>query len=142
MPPVGDPALGHPASRARLSRPSAPAPLAVTIAVDGCLLACAVLMALADARWWIFLMPLGVGAVILAVYGRKAATALGIRSREETPRGWLTAMGAAGGLAGVLAAHTGRYAGLVIVAYLTCGHIVERMAWTRFRASSQIAEER
>jgi hypothetical protein len=63
----------------------APAPLPITIAVDGCLFVCAVMMAFADARWWIFLMSLGVGGVIITVYGRRAAAALGIRSRDETP---------------------------------------------------------
>lgn len=130
-----DPALGHPAARVRPWRPSAPAPISVTIAVDACLFACAGLMALADAPWWSFVLPLVLGAAILIVYGWRAATALGIRSRDETPRGWLIALAVPGGLAGALAAHAGRYAGLVIVAYLACAHIGERIIWSRFRAA-------
>jgi uncharacterized membrane protein HdeD (DUF308 family) len=99
-------------------------------------------MALADAPWWSFVLPLILGAAILIVYGRKAATALGIRSRDETPRGWLMALAVPSGLAGVLAAHTGRYAGLVIMAYLAFAHIAERIVWARFRASSQMVGER
>jgi uncharacterized membrane protein HdeD (DUF308 family) len=104
----------------------------VTIAVDACLFACAGLMALADAPWWSFVLPLVLGAAILIVYGWRAATALGIRSRDETPRGWLIAWAVPGGLAGALA---GRYAGLVIVAYLACAHIGERIIWSRFRGA-------
>jgi uncharacterized membrane protein HdeD (DUF308 family) len=115
----------------------------VTIAIDACLFACAGLMALADAPWWSFVLPLVPGAAILIVYGRRAATALGIRSRDETPAGWLIALAVLGGLAGALAAHAGRYAGFVIVAYLACAHIGERIVWRRFRATfSQIAGER
>jgi uncharacterized membrane protein HdeD (DUF308 family) len=140
---VEDPALGHPASSVRPLRPSAPPPLSVTIAVDACLFACAGLMALADAPWWSFVLPLVLGAAILIVYGWRAARALGIRSRDETPRGWLIALAVPGGLAGALAAHAGRYAGLVIVAYLACAHIGERIIWSRFRATfSQMVGER
>jgi uncharacterized membrane protein HdeD (DUF308 family) len=140
---VEDPALGHPASRVRPLRPSVPPPISVTIAVDACLFACAGLMALADAPWWSFVLPLVLGAAILIVYGWRAATALGIRSRDETPRGWLIALAVPGGLAGALAAHAGRYAGLVIVAYLACAHIGERIIWSRFRAAfSQMVGER
>jgi len=39
------------------------------------------------------------------------------------------------GLAGVLAAHAGRYAGLVLSAYMVLAHLGERIAWARFRAS-------
>lgn len=136
-----DPAFGHPASRVHPWPPSAPAPISVTFAVDACLFACGGLMALADAPWWSFVLPLVPGAAILIVYGRRAATALGIRSRDETPRGWLTALAIPGGLAGVLAAHAGRYAGLVIVAYLACAHIGERIIWSRFRASGRMVGE-
>jgi hypothetical protein len=100
------------------------------------------LMALADAPWWSFVPPLILGGAILIVYGRRAATALGIRSRDETPRGWLTALAVPSGLAGVLAAHAGRYEGLVIVAYIACAHIGERIVWSRFRASGQLVGER
>jgi hypothetical protein len=101
--------------------------------------ACAGLMALTDAPWWSFLAPLALGGAVLVVYARRAATALGIRSRDETPRGWLTALAIPSGLAGVLAAHAGRYAGLVIVAFLIFVHIAERIIWARFRASSRMA---
>jgi hypothetical protein len=111
----------------------------VTIAVDACLFACAGLMALVDASWWNFLLPLALGAAILIVYGRKAATALGIRSREEMPRAWLTALAVSSGIAGGIAAQAGRYGGLVIVAYLACTQIGERIVWARFRASSRVA---
>jgi hypothetical protein len=89
---MGGPALGHPASRAHPPRPTAPAPLLVVIAVDACLFASAGLTALADASVWSFLAPLALGAAILIVYGRKAATNLGIRSRKQTPRARLTAL--------------------------------------------------
>ena len=138
---MGDPALGHPASRARPWRPSAPAPISVTIAVDACLFALAGLMALTDAPWWSFLAPLALGGAVLVVYARRVAAALGIRSRDETPRGWLTALVVPSGLVGVLAAHAGRYAGLVIVAYLVFAHIAERIIWARFRASSRVSEK-
>jgi hypothetical protein len=135
---VGDPALGHPASRVRLWQPSAPAPISVTIAVDACLFAFAGLMALIDAPYWSFLALLVLGAAVLVVYARRAATALGIRSRDETPHGWLTALVVPGGLVGVLATHAGRYAGLVIVAFLVLVQIAERLIWARFRASSRV----
>ena len=113
------------------------------ITVDACLFACAGIMTLANAPWWIFALPFILGAAILIVYGRRAATALGIHSREETPRGWLTALAVPGGLAGALAAQVGRYAGLAIVAYLVCAHIGERIVWSRFRATfSQVVGER
>jgi hypothetical protein len=115
----------------------------MTITVDACLFACAVLMALAETPWWSFVLPLVLGAAILIVYGWRAATALGIRSRNETPAGWLMALAVPGGLAGALAAHAGRYAGLVIVAYLACAHFGERIIWSRFRATfSQTVGER
>lgn len=98
-------------------------------------------MALADVPGWSFLAPLVLGAAVLVVYARRAATALGIRSRDETPRGWLTALAIPSGLAGVLAAHAGRYAGLVIVAFLVLVQIAERIIWARFRASSSVGEQ-
>jgi hypothetical protein len=135
--------VGHPASCVRPWQPSAPPPISVTIAVDACLFACAGLMALAAAPWWSFVLPLVPGAAILIVYGWKAATALGIRSGDETPPGWLIALAVPSGLAGALAAHAGRYAGLVLVAYLACAHIGERIVWSRFRATfSQMVGER
>jgi uncharacterized membrane protein HdeD (DUF308 family) len=139
---VRDPALGHPASRVRLRRPSAPAPISVTIAVDACLFVFAGLLALTNAPWWNFAVPLVAGAVILVVYGRRAATALGIRSRDETPRAWLTALAVPGGLVGVLAAHADQYAGLVIMAYIAFAHIAERIVWARFRVSGSVARQR
>lgn len=135
-----DPALGHPASRVRPWRPSAPAPLLAMIAVDVCLFAFAALMALTDAPWWSFLVPLVIGAAVLVVYGWRAAAVLGIRSRDETPRGWLMALAVPGGAVGVLAAHAGRYAGLVIVAYLVLAQGAERVVWARFHASRRVGE--
>jgi uncharacterized membrane protein HdeD (DUF308 family) len=114
----------------------------VTIAVDAFLLAFAGLMVLTDAPQWSFMAPLVVAAVILVVYGRRAATALGIRSRDETPRAWLTALAVPSGLAGVLAAHADQYAGLVIVVYIAFAHIAERIVWARFRVSGGVARQR
>lgn len=139
---MGDPALGHPASRVRLTGPSAPAPISVTVAVDACLFAIVGLIALTGASSWSFVPPLILGVVVLVIYSRRAATALGIRSRDETPRGWLTVLAVPGGVAGVLAGNAGRYAGLVIMAYLACVQIGERIVWARFRASGRATEQR
>jgi hypothetical protein len=137
---VRDPALGHPASRVRPWRPSAPAPVSVTIAVDACLLAVAALMALIDAPWWSIVPPLVLGAAVLIVYGRRAATELGIHARDETPRGWLMALAIPSAIAGPLAVQAGRYGGLVIMGYLALAHIAGRIVWARFRASKRVAE--
>jgi uncharacterized membrane protein HdeD (DUF308 family) len=92
-------------------------------------------LALVDAPSWSFLVPLALGVLILIVYGRRAAAALGIRSRDETPHGWLMALAILlGGLAGHLAAQTGRYGGLIIVVSIALAQIVERIVWARFRA--------
>jgi uncharacterized membrane protein HdeD (DUF308 family) len=114
---VSDLMLGHPASRLQ-GRPSAPPPLWVTLAVDGCMFMVVGVLALVNAPWWSFLVPLALGAPILVRYGRREAVAMGICSREETPHGWLLALAIPSGLAGVLAAHTGRYGGLVIMTYI------------------------
>jgi len=74
------------------------------------------------------------------VYGRKAADALGIRSHDETPRRWLTALAIPGGFAGVLAAHAGSDAGLVVMPYLACAQIGERIVWARLRASKRATD--
>jgi hypothetical protein len=109
-----DPALGHPASRVRPGRPSAPAPIVVTVIVDACLFVCAGVLALIDAGFLSFLVPLFLAAPIFYVYGRRAARELGIKSRDETPYGSLMALVLPCGVVGVLAAHAGRYAGLVL----------------------------
>jgi hypothetical protein len=127
--------LSRPLSGLRRWRVSAPPPLLVTIAVDCCLFVSAGLLALIDAPAWSYLVPLAMVLPVLIVYGRKAAEALGIRSRDETPRGRLiTGLGMLGGLVGVLAAHEGRYAGLVVATYIALAHIGERITWARFRA--------
>jgi hypothetical protein len=126
--------LGHPASRLK-GRPSAPAPLGVTLAVDGCMFMAVGVLALVNAPWWSVLVPLALGTPILVRYGRRAAVAMGIRCREETPRGWLLALTLPGGLVGVLATHTGRYGGLLIMTYIVLGQAGERIVWSRFRGS-------
>ncbi len=132
---MSDPARGHPASWLRGWRVSAPPPLSITIPADVCLFVCAGVLALVDAPWWGFLVPLALAAPVFVVYGRKAAEALGISSRDQTPRGWLMMLAMLSGLAGVLAANAGRYAGLVLIAYIALAHVGERIAWARFRAS-------
>lgn len=127
--------LGHPASRVK-GRPSAPPSLLVTVTVDGCMFITVGLLAFIDAPWWSFLVPPAIGAPVLVVYGRRAAAAMGIRYRDETPHGWLLALAIPGGLAGVLAAHAGRYGGFVVMAYIILAHTGERIAWARFRANS------
>ena len=131
----GDPALGHPASRVRQWPPSAPAPVSVTIILDLCLAAFALLVVLAALPRWILVVPLVGWAVAITVYGRRAAKALGIRSRDETPRGWLTALALPGGLVGVLAANSGRSAGFVLMAYVLAAQAGERIVWRRFLSS-------
>jgi hypothetical protein len=121
-------------------RVSAPPPVPVAIAVDSCLFVSAGLLALVDAPVWSCLVPLALVAPVLIVYGYRAAEALGIRSRDQTPQGWLTGLWTLGGLASVLVAHTGRYAGLVVAIEVALLHVGERITWARFRAS-QIATE-
>ncbi len=133
--PVSDPALGHPASRAYSISPIAPVPIPVAIAVDACLCAYAILVALGVVSWWSFLIPLILAVAILTVYGRRAAKALGIRSRDETPRRWLVALATTGGLVGTAAAHTNQYVGLILTAYFVFLQIAERIIWTRYLAS-------
>ena len=137
---MADPALGHPASRAHPGQPVAPVPISIAITVDACLCAFAGVIALTDAPWWIFAVALLPWIATITVYGRRAARKLGIRSNNETPRAWLIALGLPGGLAGVLATHTGRYAGLMITAVIVCAQIAERIIWARFRASKRPAE--
>jgi hypothetical protein len=133
-----DPALGHPASRVRSGRASAPAPIAVTIMTDVCLFVCAGVLALIDApAWWSSLVLLFLGIPILVVYGRRAAEAQGIKSRDEMPYGSLMALGIPGGVIGVLTIDVGRYAGLLLMTYLVMVHIGERIIWARFRAARQ-----
>ena len=93
------------------------------------------ILALVNAPWWGFIAVLGLGGPILIVYGHKAAAELGVRSRDETPRGWLLALAMTAGLASVLAAHTGRYASLIVITYIVLAHTGERVAWARFRAT-------
>jgi uncharacterized membrane protein HdeD (DUF308 family) len=131
---VTDRALGHPASRLK-GRPSAPPPLWVAIAVDGCMFMAVGILMLVNGPWWSFLVPLAFGAPVLIGYGRKAAVSIGIRSRDETPHGWPLALVIPSGLVGVLAAHAGRYGGLVVVSYLVLAHIGERIVWARFRSA-------
>lgn len=135
-----DPALGHPASRAHFGGPFAPVPIPVAIAVDTCLCAYAILVALAAVSWWSFVVPLILAAAVLAVYGSRAAKFLGIRSRDETPRRWLTALAVSSGVVGGLAAHTDRYVGVIMTAYFVFLQIAERIIWTRFLASKGLAE--
>ena len=97
----------------------------------------AILVALTAVSWWSFVVPLILAAAILAVYGSRAAESLGIRSRDETPRRWLIALGVTGGLVGALAAHTDRYIGLIMTAYFVLLQIAERIIWTRFLASKR-----
>jgi hypothetical protein len=93
-------------------------------------------LALVDAPWWSYLAPLALVAPVFIVNGRKAADALGIHSRDQTPQGWLTALAMLCGVVGVFAAHAGRYAGLIVAAAIALAHVGERLAWARFDASS------
>jgi uncharacterized membrane protein HdeD (DUF308 family) len=138
---VTDPALGHPASHARPWRPAAPVPIPVIVAVDGFLLLFAGLIAVTEIPWLSFVPALVVGAAVLIVHGRMAAKELGIRSRNETPQAWLTALALPGGVVGVLAAHLGRYGPLVVIAYLAFGHVAERLVWMRFDASRRATKQ-
>jgi len=45
----------------------------ITIAADACLFVCAGALALADAPWWNFLVPLALAVPVFVVYGRRAA---------------------------------------------------------------------
>lgn len=136
---MGDPALGHPASRAHPVRPTAPAPIPVVISVGVFLFACAALTALADASVWSFLAPFALGVAVLIAYGWKAATDLGIRSREQTPQAWLRALAILGGFAAALIAQIGRYAGFGLAASMVLLQVGERIVWAHFPASSRIA---
>jgi hypothetical protein len=127
-----DPMLGHPASQRR-GWPTAPAPLSVVVAVDAWLLVTAGALVLADATWWWYIAPLAVGVVAMWISGRKTAKAQGIRTVDETPRGSLIALGSLGGLLGVTAENTGRYAGLVFALLVLAIQVGERIAWARFR---------
>lgn len=129
---MNDSAPGHPASRLK-GRPSAPPSLWVTLAVDGCMLLVVGALALVDGPWWSFFVPLVPGALVLMRYGQRAAAAMGIRSRDETPHGWLLTFATAGGPAGILAVHAGRYGGFVILTYIALAQIGERIVWARFR---------
>jgi hypothetical protein len=105
------------------------------------LLGFAVLEATGDVSWWIFVVVLLLGGAVLAVYSRRAAAVLGIRSREETPRAWLNALALPSGVVGVLAFHAGRHAGgFVILGYLLFAEVAERVVWSRFRAT-QVARQ-
>lgn len=137
---VIDPALGHPASRAHPWAPVAPVPIPVAVTVDTCLFAGAVLVALIAAPWWSCALLLVPAVVVLTIYGRRAARALGILSRDETPRAWLIALAIPSGVIGVLAVHTDRYATLVLAAYLVCLQIAERIVWARFLASRRLVK--
>jgi hypothetical protein len=98
------------------------------LTVDGCVLVAVGVLTLVDGPLWSFLVPLALGAPILVRYGRRAALAMGIRSREETPRGWLLALAIPSGLVCALAVHTGRYCGLVLMTYIVLAQAGERIA--------------
>jgi hypothetical protein len=110
------------------------------VTVDGCLLVFAGLIAVTGVPWWSFVFGLILGAAILTVYGWMAAAELGIRSRDEMPRAWLTALAVPCGVAGVLAAQSGRYGPLVVMACLGFAHAAERFVWMRFDAAKGVAE--
>jgi hypothetical protein len=103
------------------------------VAVDAWLLVTAGALVLVDAAWWWYLAPLAVGVIAMWVSGRAAAKALGIRTVDETPRGFLMALGLLGGLFGVTAEHAGRYAGFAFAFLFVLIQIGERVAWARFR---------
>jgi hypothetical protein len=132
---MSDPAYGHPASRLPRWRASAPPPLSITIAADVCLLVSVGALALVDAPSWSCLVAIVLAAPVFVVYGHRAAKALGISSRDQTPRGWLMIPIALSGPVGVLAANAGRYAGLIFVAYIALSQVGERIAWARWRMS-------
>jgi hypothetical protein len=90
------------------------------------------LLALVNAPWWSFVVPLALGTPVLILYGRRAAVAKGIRFRDETPHGWLMTLVIPGWFVGVLAVHTGRYGGLVLMAYIALAQVGERFVWARF----------
>lgn len=128
---MSHPTLGRLASRVK--QPSAPPPLQVLLFVDGCMFLAVGVAALLEAPWWSVLIPLGIGTLVLVRHGRRAALAIGIRSHDQTPHGWLVALAMPGGLAGVLAIHAGRYGGLIIITYIALAQVGERVAWARFR---------
>jgi hypothetical protein len=108
----------------------------VTIAADVSMYVCAGVLALLDAPgWWSFLVPVFLGVPVLTVYGRRAAEALGVKSRNEMPWGELVGLVLPAGLVGVLAAGAGRYGGLIFVTYFVFMQIGERIIWARFLAS-------
>jgi hypothetical protein len=106
------------------------------LAVDGCMLVAVGIEALADGPIWSFLLAFALGSSVLVHYGRRAAVAKGIRSRDETPHDWILALAIPGGIAGVLAAHTGRYGGFILMAYMVVAQVGERIAWVRFKPPS------
>jgi hypothetical protein len=112
---------------------SAPAPVALTITVDVCLFICAGALALIDAGSWSFLVPALLGAPIFYVYGRRAAKALGIKSRDETPHRALIVLVLPAGAAGILASDAGRYGSLLFMTYIAVMQVGERVIWARFR---------
>jgi len=110
-------------------------PLHVLAAVDSFLIAAATITAAIPLPEWIYLLALIPGAAVIIVYGHRAAAMRGIRSVEETPRTQLMVMALPSGLISVTALHTGRYAGLVITAYLLLLQGWERAVWRRFEST-------
>jgi len=104
-------------------------------AVDSFLIAAATITAAIPLPAWLYLLALIPGATVLIVYGHQAAAMRGIRSLEETPRTQLMVMALPSGLIGVTALHTGRYAGLLITAYLLLTQAWERDVWRRFEST-------
>lgn len=97
---VGDQARGHRFSLALRWRPSAPPSIRVTLAVDAALAVVAILDAAGEVPWWIFVAVMLLEAAVLVVYSRRAAVALAICSREETPRAWLNPLALPSGVVG------------------------------------------
>jgi hypothetical protein len=98
---------------------------------------CAGVLALLDGGSWSFVVPALLGVPIFYVYGRRAAKALGIKSRSETPTGAIIVLVLPAGAVGILAADAGRYGSLIFVTYFVIVQVGERIIWARFLASKR-----
>jgi hypothetical protein len=96
-------------------------------------------LAIVGAPWWSFAPALFLGPAVLGSFARATTSvprSTAAMKRRHTELGMLLTLGI---IAVSLAPLTERYAGLVLVAYLIFTHIVERIVWARYLASTEAA---